>query len=351
MSKHKKHSSASEHKAENSKIESKKDSKVLGFELNTILLIAALVIATAIVSTWAGFGVAQSQFAQQEKVNLDLVDSTALKLEVEDYINANLLGQEGVLAKITGATEISVGLFEMPFEIYENESLVSQGSVYANKNKVFLVQAAFDLNTPLELPVAEEEPVEVAPKSDKPVVELFVWGYCPYGVQSQGPLVEVANLLSEEADFIIVPYYDGHGAFETQQNKIQLCVQELYPEKYWSYADGFVKEVYPKCSVQRTVECDATESEKIMSSLGIDSKEVMSCVESQGEELFMQAQTEADLASVQGSPTLVINGAKINVARTADAMKNAVCEAFNSVPQDCLVSLSGSGSASPEGTC
>ena len=47
-------------------LDPKKDSKILGFELNTILLIAALVIATAIVSTWAGFGIAQNNFAIQD---------------------------------------------------------------------------------------------------------------------------------------------------------------------------------------------------------------------------------------------------------------------------------------------
>ena len=54
---------------------------------------------------------------------------------------------------------------------------------------------------------------ESIPTSDKPEVELYIWSYCPYGVQAQGPLAEVVSLLEDTVEFTIVPYYDGHGAF------------------------------------------------------------------------------------------------------------------------------------------
>ena len=91
-------------------------------------------------------------------------------------------------------------------------------------------------------PSQETQTTEIT-KSDKPVIDLFIWSYCPYGVQAQGPLSEVAKLLKGKADFNTILYYDGHGAFETQQNKIQACIQKLAKDKYWNYAEGFVKTV------------------------------------------------------------------------------------------------------------
>lgn len=188
------------------------------------------------------------------------------------------------------------------------------------------------------------------PKSDKPTVELYVWGYCPYGVQAQGPLAQVANLLGKTATFTVVPYHDGHGAFETQQNKIQLCIEQLASDKYWNYAAGFVKTIYPKCSSTRDIACDKTESVALMKSLGIDSTAVMSCVDQKGTALFDAAKQKASVNKVQGSPTLIINGVIANVARTADAYKTAVCSAYNTAPAECSQKLDSTAAAAA-GNC
>jgi hypothetical protein len=192
-------------------------------------------------------------------------------------------------------------------------------------------------------------PVEV-PKSDNPGVELYVWSYCPYGVQAQGPVAQVAQLLKANADFEIVPYYDGHGAYETQQNKIQLCIQKLAKDKYWSYAAKFVSDVYPKCSSARTEDCDKTESIKVMKAVGIDSTKVMSCVSTDGDALFAAASAKAQQNGVQGSPTITINGVIVNVARTSEAIKTAICDAFNTAPSACSTTLDSSAAAAA-GNC
>lgn len=197
---------------------------------------------------------------------------------------------------------------------------------------------------------SETGSVEIV-KSDKPKVELFIWGYCPYGVQAQGPLAEVAELLKDKADFSAVLYYDGHGEFETQQNKIQECIQKLEPTKYWSYAAGFVNDVYPVCSQSRDVACDKTESVKVMKSVGINSDAVMSCVDSQGEDLIAKASDYSSELGVQGSPTLIINGVKVNTARNAEAFKEAVCSAFNTEPSECSETLSSTASSGTTASC
>lgn len=195
-----------------------------------------------------------------------------------------------------------------------------------------------------------QEQQQNVPKTDKPIVELFIWSYCPYGVQAQGPLAEVASLLRDYADFEAVLYYDGHGAYETQQNKIQACIQKLDKDKYWDYVSGFVEEIYPKCGSSRDIECDKTESINLMKSLGINSAKVMLCVDSEGESLIEAHSQRASELGVEGSPTFVINGVKAQVSRTAEAIKTAVCGAFNNAPEECSQTLD-SGSSTAQGNC
>lgn len=219
MSKHKKHNSATEHKAEGSKKELKSESKILGFELNTILLLAALVILTALVSTWAGFSLVQ---CTTNVVSLnESVDSSALRTEVESYINANLLAQQGVTAKITGATEIEKGLFEMPFEIYQEGAIVSQGNVYSTKEKLFLVQATFDLNTPVEQqPVVENKEPVVSTKelTDAEKEEVLSFSEC---LAEKGIVVYGANWCGYTKNLV-----ENLGGFELVSPFYVECTQE-----------------------------------------------------------------------------------------------------------------------------
>lgn len=189
------------------------------------------------------------------------------------------------------------------------------------------------------------------PKSDTPKVELFIWSYCPYGVQAQTPFAQVASLLKNNADFEIVPYYNGHGEHETQQNKIEACIQKLDKDKYWDYSEKFVENIYPKCGSSRDVDCNEQESITLMKSLGIDSEKIMSCVETQGETLLKESSARAKELGVTGSPTIVINGVKASPSsRTAEAFKDSVCSAFNNVPEECGTTLDSS-TTTASGNC
>jgi len=246
------------------------------------------------------------------------------------------------------ATLVSVGDFGSLYEV----TLSMNGQtfpIYVTKDGANLVPTVVPLAETQNTPTNNQQTTEV-PKSDRPDVELFIWGYCPYGVQAQGPFAEVAGLLKDSADLRVVPYYDGHGAHETQQNKIQSCIQQLEPDKYWSYAKRFVDEVYPICSSTRTAECDTTESTKLMKSVGIDSTAVFSCVNSQGAALNSAAAQEAQANGVSGSPTLVINGVQVNVARNAESFKAAICSAYNNAPAECGEVLDSSTTAAA-GNC
>lgn len=184
-------------------------------------------------------------------------------------------------------------------------------------------------------------------------MDLFVWSYCPYGVQAQGSLAEVVSLLGDYADFSSIMYYDGHGAYETQQNQIQACIQKLDGDNYWDYAAGFVSDIYSKCGSTRDIDCDKTEAIKLMDSVGIDSDAVMVCVDSEGADLIAVDSAFAQTSGVSGSPTLIINGVITSASRTAEAYKAVVCAAFNDAPEACdeVLSIDAAASASDDASC
>ncbi|MCK5107640.1 MAG: hypothetical protein KAQ83_02855 [Nanoarchaeota archaeon] len=190
-------------------------------------------------------------------------------------------------------------------------------------------------------------------KTDKPEVELFIWSYCPYGVMAQGPMAEVANILAGKADFKAIMYHDGHGAYETQQNQIQACIQKLDPNNYWSYSEGFVSDIYPVCGQSKDIECDLAESVKLMNSLSIDSNGILACVTSYGTDLIKEDLAHAQENGVTGSPTIIINGVRTQVARTPAAILDAVCSAFNDQPEECNseVSANAEAQAPAGGSC
>ena len=116
------------------------------------------------------------------------------------------------------------------------------------------------------------------------------------------------------------------------------------------YSNIFVKNIYPNCGVSKDIECDKTESIKLMNSLQIDSSKVMTCVETQGEALIKADAQRASTLGVTGSPTLAINGVKANTARTSEAFKTAICESFNTVPSKCSTTLTATAAAT-SGNC
>ena len=242
--------------------------------------------------------------------------------------------EEGELIEVNSFDD---GLYEIII-LYQGQEV----PLYLTKNGKNLVQGVMPLSDILGQETNspdDQQQVQDIPKSNKPEVELFIWSYCPYGVQAQGPLAEVADLIGANADIKAVLYYDGHGAHETQQNKIQACIQEVDKNNYWEYATSFVDKIYPKCGSSKDIECDKTESISLMNSLGIDSSAVMNCVDSKGQDLIDADSQRAKEVGVTGSPSLVINGVKANVARTSEAYKTAICEAFNEAPGECSNTL------------
>ena len=259
------------------------------------------------------------------------VDTQALKLKVENYVNTNMLPAEVDFA-VTDVKEGDDGIFELSYTITQDGEVVEDGIIYSTENKIIL-GSVLDLEENLDL---TPEPTADVSKQEVADAELYIWGYCPYGVTAQTPFAEVAKTMGDKANFSAVLYYDGHGAHETQQNKIQACIQQVDKDKYWDYALAFVENIYPKCGPTGDVTCNLDESTALMDSLGIDSAAVLDCVDTQGEALLAASSAKAQSLGVTGSPTLVVNGAKVtNVARTANGFLGAVCSGFLQAPDSC----------------
>jgi hypothetical protein len=194
-------------------------------------------------------------------------------------------------------------------------------------------------------------PTPVVTKSDRPIVELFVMSYCPYGLQMEKAYLPAWELLKNKADISVkYVYYTMHGKKEIDENTRQYCIAKDSPEKLISYLKCFVGE-------DNSVKC--------LSAVGLTDAKLASCVSVADKQYKITASFDdqtswlsgryplynvnADLNEkygVQGSPTLVINGAEANVGRTPEAVKQAICAAFNNPPAECSKTLSNSGYSS-----
>jgi hypothetical protein len=269
------------------------------------------------------------------------------KTRAGELVQSLISEQYGVDININNITIVNNGsLGKLYFVEGEYQGQVVEA--YVSRDGKYLIPSIIPITAPTQTTTVDTPASTDVPKSDKPSNELFIWSYCPYGVTALTPFAEVAKLLGDKADFKVVLYYDGHGAHETQQNKIQACIQKYDKAKYWDYAIQFASKVYTKCSGDAT--CDKTESTTIMKSLGIDSAKIFTCVNSEGASLTAADSARAQSLGVTGSPSLVINGVIVQAARTAEAYKTEVCNAFNSAPASCGSTLS-STAGTTSGSC
>ena len=273
-------------------------------------------------------------------VPTESISEQAVNQKVVDYLSA--LGVED--ATVNEVTDMG-SFYEVVVSVGESE-----GPIYLTKDGKFRIQPIGALEIEDEIPEPTNTDTGEITKADVPKIELFVWAYCPYGVTAQAPFAEVAKLFGDKIDAKVVMYYDGHGPFETQQNKIQECIQKYDKDNYWDYALGFVETIYDKCGSSRDITCDLDESTALMDSLGIDSEAILTCVDSEGAGLIQAASTRAKEVGVTGSPSFVLNDNLLSVARTAESYKDATCQSFNTVPDECGETLSGT-TATTTGAC
>lgn len=192
----------------------------------------------------------------------------------------------------------------------------------------------------------EEQPEAETPKSNKPVVELFVMTHCPYGTQAEKGLIPVLELLGDSIDGKIrFVHYFMHGDKEEQETYRQVCIREEQPEKYLDYLKCFL---------------EAGNSEECLGNANIDKAKLDSCIKDKSEGYYAEDSALSEEYGVRGSPTLVVNGVIVSSARSPAAYLSTICSAFNAPAEECTEQLSSTtpgagfgyeGSGTGQGSC
>ncbi|HDQ22427.1 MAG TPA: hypothetical protein ENN28_00445 [Candidatus Uhrbacteria bacterium] len=191
---------------------------------------------------------------------------------------------------------------------------------------------------------SEEDDIIInLPKTDRPVVELFVMSHCPYGTQIEKGILPVIELLGDKIDFELkFCDYAMHGQIELNEQMNQYCIQKEQNDKFLAYLSCFL---------------ESGDSLACISKTGINQSSLNNCLAKTDKEYQVTSKFEAnenwqsgyppfDVHSednekyeVRGSPTLIINGVQSSTGRDAQSLLNAICSAFNSLPAECSQQL------------
>jgi len=86
--------------------------------------------------------------------------------------------------------------------------------------------------------------------------------------------------------------------------------------------------------------CSKPLVESIMKKLSIDVTKINNCMNNDAKALYDADGERSNSLGISGSPTFVINGVEVSVARNPEAIKTAVCNAFKNKPSECSETLS-----------
>jgi hypothetical protein len=267
------------------------------------------------------------------------VNVTSGETAAENLINfANAQGVNATLVNVSDGGSF----YEVVISIKGQEA-----PLYVTKDGKFFTQSLIPLtadtsananpntNTP-------QQPAEV-PKSDKPVVELYVFTYCPYGTQAEKGIIPVIKLLGSKIDFKIRQIGAMHGDFEKVEAQRQLCIEKEYPTKLLDYVLNFdLDSEIGTCSGDAT--CVGPKIEALYTKFGISKAKIESCMNTSSASLYAAEEQNSASNGVSGSPTLIINGVDTQSGRDSASYLKTICSAFNTAPAECSQTLS---SASP----
>ena len=284
-------------------------------------IVLAILVLILLIINFTGAGITGKVISKDEagKIILDFAEK-----------------QTGEKVELSEVTE-EFGMYKVTI-IYKGEDV----PLYLTKDGENLVQGVTPLAILTATPDgAEETPQEVV-KSDKPIIESFIFSYCPYGLQFEKALLPVYDLLKGKADIGIVAIGAMHGEFEKLESFRQLCVEKIYGrDKLFSYLKSFDESTeIGKCSGDAV--CLKPLINEIYSDLKIDESDVNDCMDKDAQALYDEQGARASELGISGSPTFVINGAKVQVARTPSAIKEAICNAFTTAPAECSQNISSS---------
>lgn len=197
-------------------------------------------------------------------------------------------------------------------------------------------------------------PISEVSKAEKPVVDLFIMSHCPFGTQMEKGIIPVVKQLGDSIDFNLkFVNYAMHGEKEVKEQLNQYCIEKDQSEKFMPYLECFLG-----------TDGGDTAGETCLAETKIDRAALASCTAATDSEFdvianledkegwlngrfpkFMTHNDENVQYGVQGSPSLVINGAKVNSGRDAASILSLVCSSFEEQPEECEAELSATAPA------
>ncbi len=263
-----------------------------------------------IVTSLPGMGITGNVISEDEAGELAL-----------NFFNNKLSNNPGTLTSIEEVSGIyKVGISVQGEEIFlyftRDGKWINQGSE--------LVSIIPQKTTATNVPTTGD-----IPKADKPVVELFVVSYCPYGIGAEKGFLPVMELLKDKADLQITFMHTQHGEKEDKENKLQICLREEQADKDLDYLGCFLED---------------GDSERCLVQAKIDKAKLDTCLSSKIEEYHLEDISSTEKYGITGSPSLIVNGVKANIPqlkdRTPANFLSIICSAFNEAPEECSNILS-----------
>lgn len=275
--------------------------------ISTIIL---AIIAMALLYTGGGIGASVSAEEAGQKI-IDFAEA------------------QGAQASLVEVNEKN-GFYEVVISMQGQEL-----PLYVTKDGEYFAQALVPLEAQASQPnQQQQQPPANVPKSDKPVVELFVMTHCPYGTQAEKGMLPVYGLLGDKIDSSIkfVHYFLHEGPKqEPYETPIQVCIREEQGDKYNDYLACYLED---------------GDSDRCLTEVGIDTSKLDTCKAGKADDYYAADSALSEGYGVQGSPTLIINGEIAESGRSPAAYLSAICSAFNDAPEECSEELN-SVSSSP----
>lgn len=305
------------------------------------ILFSVLFLVFAVVISGCSINIKKAKTLNQEQA----------QTKITEFINKNLMS-EGEKAEIKDLT-LENGLYKMTVSLPNGQTI----EAYMTKDGTKFFPQVMDL-AKIESEAASKDttatqtPVAEAPKSDKPVVELFVMSECPYGTQIEKGIIPAIEALKDKVDFSIkFCDYAMHGEKELQEQLKQYCISKEQPAKYFTYL---------KCYLGSgdSGSCSKTAGIKSLDSCISKSDTEFSITKNFNDKAtwkgdyppFTIFAAENAKYGVQGSPTLVINGAQVESGRDSKSLLSIICSAFNNAPDECKTEVSSASPAPGFGT-
>jgi len=299
--------------------------------------ITKFLIPVAIV--FAGFLIAQGLYSIDKNKIPDALSPEKAAEKTIDFINQVALNGQAT-ASLLEISEGS-GIYKIQIKV-EGEKY----EFFVTKDGKLLFSQATEISQEPDLMASEE-----FPKTDIPEVQLFVMSFCPFGNEAEELIMPVIDLIGDKTNiqlrYIVSESSDGgyvslHGEQELHQDIRELCVQKYDKDKFWD----FIEEINVNCNYQDVDSC----WENIAKKIEINIQKIKTCQEEEGlNNLAIESELSQKYA-IKGSPQLMINGIEYTGSRTSEGYKNAICSAFNSMPEECSQVL-GDGNSSASGNC